>query len=323
MNAFIVGGTGFLGYHAALEFLAHGWGVTVLGLPPAPPRDLFPAAVKVVVRDLNAAPDAELRTLLAGHAALVFAAGLDDRHTPRKPAYPKFHKANVEDLLRLMNLARQAGVGRLVALGSYFAHFNRLWPGMRLAERHVYIRSRVEQEQAAFSMPGLDGMALELPYIFGRLPLPGWRPLWTPLIRYLRSSKVLFYMHGGTACISARTVGRAVLAAVERGRAGTCYPIGQENLSWTQMLERLAAADGRRVRVKRLPTGLVRLALQGVALSHRLEGREGGLNLRHFAALQTTETFIDPVFSSQALGYELDDLDAAFRETVEACEGIG
>lgn len=31
---FVVGGTGFLGYHVIQEFLAKGWGVTALGLPP-------------------------------------------------------------------------------------------------------------------------------------------------------------------------------------------------------------------------------------------------------------------------------------------------
>ena len=36
-RVFIVGGTGFLGYHAARELLAKGVSVTALGLPPAPP----------------------------------------------------------------------------------------------------------------------------------------------------------------------------------------------------------------------------------------------------------------------------------------------
>jgi hypothetical protein len=64
------------------------------------------------------------------------------------------------------------------------------------------------------------------------MPIPGWKPLWTALVKYIRSSKTIFYMKGGTACISALTVGRAIVAAVERGEAGKCYPIGQENLTF-------------------------------------------------------------------------------------------
>jgi nucleoside-diphosphate-sugar epimerase len=101
--------------------------------------------------------------------------------TPKKPAYPKFRRANVETPLRLFQLAAQAGVERAVVLGSYFVHFDRLWPKLKLAERHPYIRSRVEQEKALTSIPGLETCVLELSYIFGALPFHGWKLLWTPL----------------------------------------------------------------------------------------------------------------------------------------------
>jgi hypothetical protein len=190
---------------------------------------------------------------------------------------------------------------------------------MRLAEIHPYIRSRVEQERALLGVPGLESCVLELPYIFGSLQVPGWRPLWAPLVGYVRSSRTLLYTRGGTACISARTVGRAVLAALDRGRPGQAYPIGGENLSWTQMLTRLAQADGREVRVKLLPTRLIDAAMKAVWLLHRIQGREGGLDLRRFAPLQTAETFLDPQATAASLGYQPDDLDTALRETVAAC----
>jgi nucleoside-diphosphate-sugar epimerase len=318
-RVFVVGGTGFLGYHAIQEFLEKGWTATAVGLPPGPPPDLYPPAVKLVLQDLEQASDQALVSLLSGAQALVFAAGLDDRYTPRKPAYPAFRHANVEVPLRLLRLAQEAGVRRAVVLGSYFAHFHRLWPGLRLAERHPYIRSRVEQEQALTSIPGLDVCVLELPYIFGALPIPGWKPLWAPLVGYLRSSRTILYMHGGTACISARTVGRAILAAAERGEAGRCYPIGQENLTWSALLARLARADGRHLRVVTLPTVLVRAGLLGFWLYHEMQGKEGGLDPRYFAPLQTAETYIDPGESQAALGFEPGDLEEAFAATIRAC----
>jgi hypothetical protein len=55
-------------------------------------------------------------------------------------------------------------------------------------------------------------------------------------------------------------------------------------------------------------------------LSHQLQGKEGGLNLRYFAVLQTAETFLNPEPSQEALGYEPGDLENAFRQTVEACK---
>lgn len=316
-RVFVVGGTGFLGYHTIQEFLRNGWEATALGLPPAPPADLFPSAVKVVLCDLDASTDEELLSILRGHDSLVYAAGMDDRITPKKPAYPKFYHANVEVPTRILRLAGQAGVKRAVVFGSYFSYFHRRWPEMKLAERHPYIRSRVEQERVLTSLPGLDVDVLELPYIFGDSL---WRkPLWYPLVKYIRSAPLVFYMHGGTACISSKTVARAAFSAMERGHAGTCYPIGQENLTWTQLLTRLARSDGRTVRVVKLPSWLINFGMLGVLLSHKLQGKEAGLNLRYFAQLQTAETFLDPQPSKDALGYQTSDLDEAFQETVEAC----
>jgi hypothetical protein len=177
----------------------------------------------------------------------------------------------------------------------------------------------VEQEQVATSISGLDGMVLELPYIFGTMPIPGWKPLWTPLVKYLRFSRVVFYPAGGTACISATAVGRAIAAAIERGEAGQCYPVGHENLTWREMLERLAQADQREVRVVTMPTWAVAAGMLGVWIFHQLHGKEGGLDLRCFARLQTAQTFVDPEISRRALGFKLDGLDDAFRKTVAAC----
>jgi dihydroflavonol-4-reductase len=314
---FVIGGTGFLGYYTIQEFLKNGWGATALGLPPAPPADLFPAEVQMILRDLDSVSDEELLALMQGHAALVFAAGLDDRYTLKKPAYPKFFHANVEVPVRVLRLAKQAGIDHAVVFGSYFAYFNRIWPEMNLGERHPYIRSRVEQELAVTSLPGLNVDVLELPYIFGD-PL-GRRPLWYPLVKYIRSAPIVFYMRGGTACISATTVGKAAFGAVERGHAGTCHPIGQENLTWTQMLKRIAQADKRKISVVTLPAWMIKLGMFGVSLMHKLRGKEAGLNYWYFSQLQTAETFLDPQPSQEALGYTTSDLDVAFRETVFEC----
>jgi hypothetical protein len=95
-NVFVVGGTGFLGYYIVQEFLNNGWEATALGLPPIPPANVFPAAAKIILCDLEPVSDKELLGLLSDHQALVYAAGMDDRYTPKKPAYPKFYHANVE-----------------------------------------------------------------------------------------------------------------------------------------------------------------------------------------------------------------------------------
>jgi dihydroflavonol-4-reductase len=312
----VIGGTGFLGYHAVHELLSKGWKVTAVGLPAPSITSLYPNGTRLVLMNFDEASDAELLAILGGHVALVFASGADDRTTPRKPAYPFFHHANVEGCVRVLRLAKLAGIQRAIVLGSYFAHFNRIWPELRLAERHPYIRSRVEQEMAVTSIPGMDVVVLELPYIFGGIPAPGWKSLWMPLVKYIRYTPVVLYMKGGSACITAKAAGQAVVGALDHGEAGKCYPIGDENLTWSELLTRLAAADGRHVRVLSLPIWLIQIGLYMLWLIHQLMGGEAGLDPRYFAALQTAETFLDSQPSREALGYQTGELDRAFQETV-------
>jgi len=319
-DVLLIGGTGFLGYFAVQALLARDWRITAVGPPPEPPADLFPASVKIVLKNIDTASDEELLGLLTGHTALVYAAGMDDRVLPKRPSYPKLYHANVEIPLRLFRLAVQAGVQRAVVLGSYFSYFNRVWPEKKLDERHPYIRSRIEQEKQLTSIDGLEVCVLELPYVFGAFPVPGWKPLWAPLISYIGSMKTIFYMTGGTACVSARTVGQAVLSALERGKAGEFYPIGDENLTWTEMLVRLARVGGWQIRVIPLPNWLISLVLNGIWFFHWLQGRESGLDPRFLTPLQTAKTYLDPEPSRSALGYQTEGLDEAFRETVAACQ---
>lgn len=319
MRVLIVGGTGFLGYHATLEFLRRGHTVTGVALPPLPTEDLLPPEVTLHFVDVNKCPDEEVRELLIGHDAVVYAAGVDDRVTPEAPAYPVFYEGNVTSASRLIRLAKEAGVRRGVVLGSYFAYFNREWPQLEMARHHPYIRSRVEQATACIEAGGdrLDVMILELGYIFGSMP--GRTPLWKPLIDYLRSPFPVFYSAGGTNAIAVAHVAEAIVGAVEQGEGGQRYTIGDENLTWREMLTRLARADGREKRIITLPKFVVRAGAQFLKLSHRLQGREAGLDPVRFVEVQTRKTYLDPTPSQEALGYKRGGLDEAFADTVAAC----
>lgn len=321
MHVFVLGGTGFLGYHATLELLARGHQVRTLALPPLPADSLLPPEVDVRLGDFNTLSDGELQGLLEGCQAVVFAAGADDRVTPPAPAIDFFRRANVAPTRRFFRLARQVGAVRGVLLSSYFAAFDRDRPEMHLSDHHPYIRSRKEQAEAAFEACGSDlSLAvLELPYIFGRMP--GRRPLWCPLIRYLRSPLPwIFYPRGGTAMVSVDGVAAAITGAVEKDVPAGFYPIGDENLTWEAFLRRLGAAAGVQKPVVTLPDSLVRLGLRVVHWVHHLRGREGGLSPVPFLALQTAETFIDPAPARRILGFTGGDLEEAFQETVRGCD---
>jgi nucleoside-diphosphate-sugar epimerase len=320
MKVLIIGGTGFLGYHATKELIAKNHHVTVIGLPPAPVEGLFPSEVEIYLGNLDDMSDDQLIALFKGKDAIVFAAGADDRVTPRKPAYPFFKKYNVDSVHRVFTLAKQAGVKKGIVLGSYFAYFDRIWPELNLAKKHPYIRSRVEQSNTAFEAGDetLSMSVLELPYIFGSMP--GKTPLWKPLLKYVFSPFPLFYPAGGTTCVTVQQVAQAICGAVEHGQHRQCYPIGGKNLTWVQLLETMSELEGRHKKVITLPDWLVTIGAGLISLVHRMKGLESGLNPVEFVKLQTRNTFIDNSQTRLELGYSDEDLRNALLDTIAACK---
>jgi len=320
MKVFVLGGTGFIGYHAIHTLHKNGHQVRTLALPPAPPEDLLPEGVEIRLGDFNHLTDDEISGLFSGCEGAVFAGGVDDRVTPKKPAYPFFYEMNVRSSRRFFKLAAEASVRRGVLLSSYFAHFNQVWPELHLAENHPYIRSRVEQEAAVLAAAGesLDVSILQLPYIFG--DMPGRTPLWKPVLDYLHFPLPwIFYPRGGSAMVGVDQVAKAVLGALERGGAGGRYLIGDENLTWREWLDQMMQISGMHKRVLTLPDGLVRLGLLGVAGWHKLRGLEGGLDPSHFLSVQTRRAYFDPEPAQQALGFKGGTLMMNFKATIRGC----
>ncbi len=84
-KAFILGGTGFLGYHAANVLLEDGYSIVALSLPLRPSDNLFDERVENHLGDINAMSDEELLHLIKGCEAFVYAIGADERWLPDHP----------------------------------------------------------------------------------------------------------------------------------------------------------------------------------------------------------------------------------------------
>ncbi len=317
-HTLVIGGTGLLGYYGVRELCRRGHPVSILALD-MPAEGFLPEGVNVVLSDLDACSDDEVRALLAGCEALVFAIGKDDRVVPPRPAYEFFYRANVEPAVRVIRLAREAGVSRAVLCSSMFAHFDRIWPDLELARHHPYVRVRREQEAAVLAAAGDDVAVtiLEIAYVFGSVP--GRQPLWDPMLRFARSRLPLLGAHGGTNAVAVSHVGEAIAGGIENGYHGPAL-VGDENMSWNDLLERLARVLGRTRRAHTLPDPLVRSALRPVHWWYELRGFEHGLLPPEFARAMNRGFYFDPAPYRRALGYGSGGLDAAIAETVQAAE---
>ncbi|MGI5521016.1 NAD-dependent epimerase/dehydratase family protein [Micromonospora sp. CA-259024] len=299
MRILVVGGSGLIGAHVVDVLRERGHAATSVARTAR-------SGVDHLV-DVGSASTDELRSLLAGHDGVVYATRTDEQRPLPKPIYPAFRRDNVEPVVRLFTAARLEGLTRGVVMGSYYTYFDRLHPQWHLAARHTYIRCRVEQarEGRAGAGPDLPVAVLELPFVFGRAGdrLPNWAG---PLDRWARSRTPLAAPTGGSAAASARSVAEVAVDALERAD-GTDIPIADENLTWNDMIARIAEAVGRQRRVTRLPAGAAKAALRLGGALQALSRKESGVNPTHLADLLLAELFIEPT-TGRSLG-------PALRET--------
>lgn len=324
MRAFVIGGTGLLGYHTVNHLLDNGHEATVFSLPPKP-EGLFPDSVDVIIGDMNKMSDDELTDVMKGHDWIVFAAGTDPGPMPKDKLEPFLEMVNVTLTRRSLEAARAAGVSRAVVCGSYFAHFNRIWPHLKISERMPYVASRDRQTQAAFDLITDDFgvVVLELPYIWGTMPN---RPAqWEGLIKLALSPEpTIHYAGGGTMMTSVKHIAEAILGGLERGVAGQCYQIGDENVTWVEMFDRITSAAG--VAKKQVET-VYHAQLRAVARESEAQleaaGLETGITPVAYVDIETANAFFDPEPARMALGLTSGGLDEAIKEQVVLVQKAG
>jgi len=313
----MIGGTGLLGSEAARELIARGHEVTSVALS-LPKGASLPPEMKVELGNYLEMTDDEIRAHLSGMDAFVFAAGVDERVEGPAPIYDLYKKFNIDPVKRLLGLCRECGVRHAVICGSYFAYFAKTRPELRLTRWHPYIRSRIDQEEAAMALAGddMDVAVLELPYIFGTQP--GRKPVWVFLVENVMSMKrVTLYPKGGTAMVTVRQVGQAIAGAAERNRGGNCYPIGWFNMTWPEMLSTVHVCLGcPGKKVVTIPKWMYALGGRGIIRDQRRRGIDGGLQMVKFADLQCSDLFIDKDLGCVPLGVTDDDIDKAICDSV-------
>lgn len=321
MKIFMVGGTGLLGAVSAEELIRRGHEVITVSLPPLPDKEVLPEKMGIIIGNILEMDDQQISHLMKDCDAFVFAAGVDERVEFPKPAIDHFIKYNVDPVKRLLEIAKKSGVKKAVIMGSYFAYFAKVWPQLKLAERHPYIKSRILQEEAAlgFSDDNMKVMVLELPYIFGTQP--GRKPVWTFLVKAIKDMKYFtFFTKGGTTMVTINQVAQAVAGAIEKGKGGTCYPVGWYNKTWKELLSVFHEnMDIPNQKIITIPTFLYKMKGKKIMNDSIKKGIDPGLDMVHFADIQTSKTFIDKSIIRDELGVTDDDIDKAIRDSVKLC----
>ncbi|MCA0932855.1 NAD-dependent epimerase/dehydratase family protein [Lutimonas saemankumensis] len=314
----VIGGTGLLGYHTVNHLIENGHFPSVLTLPSDTSKP-FPQSVPMHYGNISEMSDSQLQSLMKGYDWLVFSAGGHDTYPlPKDELETLLEEINVVSTKRVMEAGRSAGVTRAVIFGSYFEYFARAWPSLKMAEKHPYIASRIRQSEVAFDLVTDDFgvVVLELPYIWGTMP--NREPQWKDLIHTLRGDgKTINYEGGGTIMTSVLHVAEAALGALERGISGHRYPVGDQNVTWTELISKIAEIDGVEREINTLSHD--QLMVTAKENQNKLDeaGLVTGINPVSYVQIASANAFFDPEPTRIALGLTSGGLDEAIREQVK------
>ena len=321
-KVFMIGGTGLLGSKAAEQFIAHGDSVKTLALPPLPEGAPLPEEMEIIFKDVNKCTDEELEELMTGCDTLVYAAGVDERAEFPPPVYDAYYKYNIAPLKRLMPMAKKLGYKGTVICGSYFSWMAKNFPKMKIRERNPYMRSRLDQEEYAFSLAddNFYVAVMELPYIFGTQP--GRRPVWTVLINQIKMMDKLpatFYPKGGTAMLTIRQVGEVIYGATQATKGARAYPISCYNMKWDEFLKIVydARGMGKNRKVIGIPPWMMAMAMPLYKLDFKKRGIESGMDPMQLPYLMDYDLSFDTETSYHDLGATPDDIKAAIFDSIK------
>jgi dihydroflavonol-4-reductase len=220
------------------------------------------------------------RAALVGCDALIHVAA-DYRLWVPDPA--EMYKANVEGTRKLLRLAREAGVRRVVYTSSVATMGFKMDGTVVDEETPVgeadmighYKRSKWMAEQVAIeaARTGQEVIILNPTTPIGALdtkPTPTGRIVVDFLNRNFPA-----YVDTGLNLVDVGEVARMHLMALERGRRGERYILGGENLTLKQILDRLAAITGLPSPTMKVPHGVaMAFAYFDETVTGKLRGKE-------------------------------------------------
>ena len=246
MKILVVGGTGALGAHAACHLNAKGHAITIASRK-APTGKALVATLPFLKGDYvrgDFTPDR-----LRGFDAVVFAAGNDMRHFSHSKSAEEFLlRANAEGIPSFARAAREAGVKRMVQIGTAYPQAT-----PELVKDSFYLRSRLLACEGARAegREGFDVISVNPSFMVGGLPgMTSY--MIDPYVEWATGmvEAPLFAPAGGSNFMSYRSLSQAIEGALLRGVPGTAYLVGDETLSYADYLNMFFEAVGSLVRLE-------------------------------------------------------------------------
>lgn len=258
MKAFVTGGTGFVGANLVRLLLDRGFEVCCLVRPGSRLENLQDLEVELVRGDLI---DEQLAELMQGcqvlfHVAAHYSLWQRDRDL--------LYQSNVLGTRNVLAAARKAGIERSIYTSSVAAigidpsgvptTENYQSPVEKLIGAYKQSKYWAEQEAMKAVQSGQDVVIVNPSTPIGAYDIKP-TPTGEIVLRFLQR-RMPSYVETGLNFVHVRDVATGHLLALEKGKTGERYILGNENLSLKQLLDELSQITGLSAPARSVPVWL-------------------------------------------------------------------
>ena len=258
IKAFVTGGTGFIGANLIRLLLKKGYEVRALVRPQSSLENLKPLDIEIIKGDLN---DINLSEKIRDCNVLFHVAAHYSLYQADKE---QLYNSNVLGTRSILQAAKQANIERIIYTSSVAA-IGVGNPGEIVNETHQspvnelvghYKKSKywAEQEAKKAIIKGQDIVIVNPSTPIGPLDIKP-TPTGEIILRFLRR-QMPAYVDTGLNIIDVRDVAQCHLLALEKGKTGERYILGNKNLSLKALLEELSQLTGLKAPQQTLPLWL-------------------------------------------------------------------
>jgi len=246
MRAFVTGGTGFVGANLVRLLLQQGYEVTALVRKNSCLDNLISLEIEIVQGDLN---DQDLWQPMSGCQVLFHVAA---QYSLWQTDSTLLHLSNVLGTRNILSCARKASIERTVYTssvaaigvkeGNIPADETYQSPVEKLVGDYKKSKYYGEQEAIQAIKQGQDIVIVNPSTPIGALDLKP-TPTGEIIVRFL-DRKMPFYVNTGLNLIDVKDVAWGHILALEKGKTGDRYILGNQNLTFAELLNKLSQITG-------------------------------------------------------------------------------
>lgn len=286
--AFVTGADGFIGVNLVEELLTQGWQVTAMHPADASLHRLARLAAQRVVGDVT--DPRSLRAAMPEQVDAVFHTATNTSLWSRQRIEQL--KINVKGTRNAVRAALETGARRfihtssLVAYGLHGGTVSEDTPSRGIGSTISYVRSKAlaEREIRQGISRGLNAVILNPAHVMG----PHDEYNWSRIFRMVQRGRLPAMPGGGGSFCHVRSVVRAHVAAVDRGKTGSNYLLGGADSSYIGLVRAIAKLMNVSIRPRSLPMPAMRGLARIDELLSTLLGREPELTVDTIELLSAT-----------------------------------